>query len=219
MDITITATDPEGNTGTYLWPVMVNAKPVLATTTPTTNENTPVDIDLRAFVYDDITPDERVFFEVDRVRNGKMTLLPDGYTARFTPNPNFNGTTNYRLVVRDQSLGSNFRFLYDFGPPDTHGDALSTDQSNFNRTGTLQSINGGTYAYDASVPTALSPQSANALVLAQSGAGGARLRRTLTTSDHNLNDADWTFSAWVKRGGTDTEDFVFHLGDGDGHGT
>jgi autotransporter-associated beta strand protein len=219
VDITITATDPEGNTGTYVWPVTVNAKPVLATTTPTTSENTPVDIDLRAFVSDDITPDERIFFEVDRVRNGKMTLLPDGYTARFTPNPNFNGTTNYRLVVRDQSLGAGFRFFYDFEPPDVHEDALSTDQSNFNRTGTLQSINGGTYAYDAGVPTALSPQSANALVLAQNGSSGARLRRTLTTADHNLNDADWTLSAWVKRGGTDTEDFVFHLGDGDGHGT
>ena len=56
-------------------------------------------------------------------------------------------------------------------------------------------------------------------MLAQNGASGARLRRTLTTSDHNFNDADWTFSTWVKRGGTDTEDFVFHLGDGDGHGT
>jgi autotransporter-associated beta strand protein len=219
VDITITATDPEGNTGNYLWPVTVNAKPVLATSTPTTAENTLVDIDLRAFVTDDITPDESLFFEVDRVRNGKMTMLPDGYTARFTPNPNFNGTTNYRLVVRDQSLGSGFRFLYDFEPPDIAEDSLSTDQSNFNRTGTLQAINGATYAYDASVPPALSPQSANALVLTQNGGSGARLRRTLTTADHNLNDADWTLSAWVKRGGTDTEDFVFHLGDGDGHGT
>ena len=218
VDITITATDPEGNSASYVWAVTVNAKPVLAAGTPSTAENTPVDIDLRAYVSDDITPDEKLFFEVDRVRNGKMTLMPDGYTARFTPNPNFNGTTNYRLVVRDQSLGPNFRFLYDFEPPDTHEDALTTDQSNFNRTGTLQSINGGTYAYDASVPTALAPQSANGLVFAQNGASGARLRRTLTTSDHNLNDADWTFSAWVKRGGDDTEDFVFHLGDGDGHG-
>jgi autotransporter-associated beta strand protein len=219
VDITITATDPETNSASYVWPVTVNAKPVLAAGTPSTAENTPVDIDLRAFVSDDITPDEKLFFEVDRVRNGKMTLLPNGYTARFTPNPDFNGTTNYRLVVRDQSLGPNFRFLYDFEPPDVHEDALTTDQSNFNRTGTLQSINGGTYAYDASVPTALSPQSANGLVFAQNGASGARLRRTLTTSDHNLNDADWTFSAWVKRGGSDTEDYVFHLGDGDGHGT
>jgi autotransporter-associated beta strand protein len=219
VDITITATDPEGNSASYVWAVTVNAKPVLSVTTPTTAENTPVDIDLRAFVADDITPDEKIFFEVDRVRNGKMTILPDGYTARFTPNPNFNGSTNYRLVVRDQSLGPNFRFIYDFEPPDSHEDSFSTDQSNFNRAGTLQSINGGTFAYDASVPTALAPQSVNGLVFAQSGGSGARLRRTMTTSDHNLNDADWTFSAWVKRGGTDTEDYVFHLGDGDGHGT
>lgn len=219
VDITITATDPQGNTGSQVWPVTVNAKPVLTLSTPTTTENTPVDIDLRTFVSDELTPDEKVFYDVDRVRNGRMTLLPDGYTARFTPNPNFNGSANFRLVVRDQSLGPGFRFLYDFEPPDSHEDAQTTDTSNFNRTGTLQSINGGTYGYDASVPGVLSPQSAQSLVLAQNGSSGARLRRTLTASDHNLNDADWTLSAWVKRGGTDTEDFVFHLGDGDGHGT
>lgn len=219
VNITITATDPQNNSGSYVWPVTVNAKPVLNLSTPTTTENTPVDIDLRSFVTDEITPDELIYYAVDRVRNGKMTLLPDGYTARFTPNPNFNGSANFRLVVRDQSLGPNFRFFYDFEPPDVHGDAKSTDQSNFNRTGTLQAINGGTYAYDPSVPSLLSPQSAQGLVFAQNGASGARLTRTLKTSDHNLNDADWTFSAWVKRGGNDTEDFVFHLGDGDGHGT
>lgn len=219
VDITITAMDPQGNSGSQVWPVTVNAKPVFTPVTPTTTENTPVDIDLRSFVSDDITPDELLFYDVDRVRNGRMTLLPDGHTARFTPNPDFNGSANFRLVVRDQSLGPNFRFLYDFEPPDTHEDALSTDQSNFDRTGTLQAVNGGTYGYDAGVPAVLAPQSANALVFAQNGSNGARLRRTLGTSDHNLNDADWTLSAWVKRGGTDTEDFVFHLGDGDGHGT
>lgn len=219
VDITITATDPQGNTGSQVWPVTVNAKPVLALSTPVTTENTPVDIDLRTFVSDELTPDEKIFYDVDRVRNGRMTLLPDGYTARFTPNPNFNGSANFRLVVRDQSLGPGFRFFYDFEPPDSHEDAQTTDTSNYKRTGTLQSVNGGTYGYDAGVPEMLSPQSAQSLVLAQNGTSGARLRRTLTTSDHNLNDADWTLSAWVKRGGTDTEDFVFHLGDGDGHGT
>lgn len=219
VTITITATDPQGNSGSQVWPVTVNAKPVLALTTPATSENTPVDIDLRSFVSDDITPDELIHYSVDRVQNGRMTLLPDGYTARFTPNPYFNGNASFRLVVRDQSLGPNFRFLYDFEPPDSHVDALSTDKSNFNRNGTLQAINGGTYAYDASVPPALAPQSAQALVLAQSGTSAARLRRTLATTDHNLNDADWTFSAWVWRGSADTEDFVLHLGDGDGLGS
>lgn len=218
VDITITATDPEGASGSYVWPVTVNAKPVLSISAPTTTENTPVDIDLRTFVSDDITPDELLFFDVDRVRNGTMTLLPDGYTARFTPDAKFNGSANFRLVVRDQSLGPNFRFFYDFEPPDTHEDALTTDQSNFNRTGSLQAVNGGTYGYDASVPTVLSPQSVNSLVFAQNGDNGARLRRTMTATDHNLNNSDWTFSAWVRRGGTDTEDFVFYLGDGDGHG-
>ncbi|MEQ1851866.1 MAG: LamG-like jellyroll fold domain-containing protein, partial [Chthoniobacteraceae bacterium] len=219
VDITITATDPEGGTNSYVWPVTVNAKPVLAVTTKTTPENVPVDIDLRAFVTDE-TVDEKIGFELQRARNGTVALLPDGYTARFTPTANFNGAASFRATARDLSLGTRVLFLYDFEPLDVATDARSTDQSNFNRTGTLEVAGvGGEYAYTSDVPAGVGPWGTQSLSLSDAGTGAARLRRTLAVTDLNYNDADWSFSTWVKRTTTDTEDFIFHLGNGDGHGT
>ena len=220
VNITITATDPEGGTNSYVWPVTVNAKPVNTVTTKTTPENTPIDIDLRTFVSDDLTSDDLISFELQRARDGVVTLLPDGYTARFTPAPNYNGAASFRMTTRDQSLGPRLLFLYDFEPPDVFTDAKSTDQSNLNRTGTLETGGvGGEYAYTADVPPVMAPWSTQSLSLTEAGTGGARLRRTLAATDIDYNDADWSFSAWVNRATNDTEDFVLHLGSGDGHGT
>ncbi len=220
VNITITATDPEGGTNSYVWPVTVNAKPVLAVTTQTTAENTPIDIDLRAFVTDDLTVDDKIGFELQRARDGTVTLLPDGHTARFTPAPNYHGAASFRLTARDLSLGTRVLFLYDFEAPDVATDAKSTDQSNYNRIGTLEVAGvGGEYAYTADVPPGVGPWGTQSLSVSESGTGGGRLRRTMATTDQNYNDADWSFSAWVKRSTSDTEDFIFHLGSGDGHGT
>jgi autotransporter-associated beta strand protein len=220
VNITITATDPEGGTNSYVWPVTVNAKPVNTVTTKTTPENTPIDIDLRTFVADDLTIDDQIGFELQRARDGVVTLLPDGHTARFTPAPNYNGAASFRMITRDQSLGPRLLFLYDFEPPDVFTDAKSTDQSNFNRTGTLETGGvGGEYAYTPDVPPVMAPWSTQSLSMTEAGTGGARLRRTLTATDIDYNDADWSFSTWVNRATNDTEDFVMHLGSGDGHGT
>lgn len=220
VNITITAADSEGGTNSYVWPVTVNAKPVVAVTAKSTTENTPIEIDLRTFVTDDLTIDDQINFELQRVRNGVVTLLPDGHTARFTPAPNFNGTASFRMTARDQSLGPRLLFLYDFEPPDLSTDAKSTDQSNFNRTGTLEvSGVGGEYSYTPDVPAVMAPWNTQSLGLSDSSTGAARLRRTLSVTDIDYNDADWSFSAWVKRSSSETEDFVFHLGNGDGHGT
>jgi autotransporter-associated beta strand protein len=220
VNITITAADSEGGTNSYVWPVTVNAKPVVAVAAKSTTENTPIDIDLRTFVTDDLTIDDQINFELQRARNGVVTLLPDGHTARFTPAPNFNGTASFRMTARDQSLGPRLLFLYDFEPPDVSTDAKSTDQSNFNRTGTLEvSGVGGEYSYTPDVPAVMAPWNSQSLGLSDSSTGAARLRRTLSVTDIDYNDADWSFSAWVKRSSSETEDFVFHLGNGDGHGT
>jgi hypothetical protein len=219
LNITITATDPEGGTNSYVWPVTVNAKPTAAFTAQTTSENTPIDVDLRAFVSDDLTLDDLLSFQLQRVRNGTVTLLPDGHTARFTPAPNFHGTASFRVTTRDLSLGTRTLFLYDFEPPDISTDARSTDQSNFNRTGTLEVAGvGGEYAYNADVPPASAPYGKQSLGLSEAGTGGARLRRTLAATDQDFNNADWSFSTWVKRSTRDTDDFIFYLGNGDGGG-
>ncbi|MEQ1861915.1 MAG: autotransporter-associated beta strand repeat-containing protein, partial [Chthoniobacteraceae bacterium] len=220
VNITITAMDPESGTGTYVWPVTVNAKPVLALSTKTTPENTPIDIDLRTFVTDDLTPTDKIAYEVSRARDGTVTVLPDGYTARFTPTPGYNGAASFRLVVRDQSLGPRTLLLYDFEPPDVATDAKSTDVSNFNRTGTLEIAGvGGEYNYNADVPPLVAPYGTQSLGLSEAGTGAARLRRTLAATDLDYNDSDWSFSAWVNRATRTSEDFIFHLGTGDGNGT
>jgi hypothetical protein len=198
--------------------VTVNARPVLATVAQPAMENTPLDIDLRTFVTDDLTAANLISFDPQRVRNGTATMLPNGYTARFTPAPNFNGTASFRITARDRSLGPRMLFLYDFEPPDVATDARSTDQSNFNRTGTLEIAGvGGEYNYNANVPPATIPGS-QSLGLSENTTGGARLRRTLAATDQNYNDADWSFSAWVKRSTRDTDDYIFYLGNGDGGG-
>lgn len=222
VDITITARDPEGSTSTYVWPVTVNASPVIAPALQITAQDTPVDIDLRTMTADDRTPSNAINFSADRSRNGTVKLQPDGYTARFTPAPGHNGAASFRFTAHDQSLSSRTLLLYDF-EPDEGGDVITTgtvpDYSNFNRSGSLIIEGNGEYSGVADVPALLAPHSTTALNLTTNGTtGAAKLRRTFAASDLNWNDADWTFCAWVKRTTSDTEDFVFHLGDGDGHG-
>ncbi len=222
VHITLTATDPGGNTGSQVWPVTVNTPPVHMAGGLSTPENTPLDIDLRTLVSDDLTPRDDIAFRVDHVRRGSVRLLPDGYTARFTPAPGFDGTASFRPGSRDRSLSPDTLLLYDF-EPDAEGDVISrgivADRSNFNRPGTLVSESNGEYSAESSVPARLAPHSTVALHLTENGGGGAaKLTCTFDAAELDWNDSDWTFCSWVKRNSNATEDIVFHLGDGDGHG-
>ncbi len=217
VDIAIRATDPEGGTATYVWPVTVNGPPVHTIPALTTVENTALDIDLRTLVNDDRTPDDDIAFVMDRVRGGSVALLPDGHTARFAPAAGYNGAASFRLTSRDPSLSSRTLLLYDFESGVSGGKAA--DLSNFNRAGAMQIIGSGEYTGVADVPLPLAPHSTTALNFSENGAtSAAKLKYTFTATDLNWNDADWTFCTWVKRTTTDTDDFVFHIGDGNGHG-
>jgi hypothetical protein len=221
VGISITATDPEGGRSTCVWPVTVNGPPVLAVGALSTPENTPLDIDLRTLVSDDLTPADRLAFRNGHARNGSVQLLADGRTARFMPAPGYNGPASFRLVSRDPSLDARTLLLYDF-EPDAQGDVVRrgavADLSNFNHPGTLESLGNGEYAAVGDVPPPLAPHSSAALHLTETSSGAARLACTFSAAELNWNDSDWTFCAWVKRTTTATEDFVFHLGSGDGHG-
>ena len=219
VTITITATDPGGTSATMTWNVTVNAVPVLTMSTKTTPENVPIDIDLRTFASDDLTPLNGIHLELSLAKKGSVVLLPDGHTARFTPNANFNGAATFKITACDQSLGTRVLFLYDFEAPDVSSDAKSTDKSNFNRTGTLELAVGGEYGYAAEAAAALAPWLPQSLYFNQNPAGGGRIRRVLTATELDYNDADWTFSAWVRRASTATDDIIFHPGAGDGFGT
>ena len=220
VDITITATDPQAASASYVWPVTVNAKPVLTPTTPTVAENASVDIDLRTMVTEDLTPPDKLRFELARVRGGTAALLADGHTARFTPAANYHGAASFFLTTRDQSLSSRTLFLYDFELPDTTADGKITDQSNYNRTATFETAGtGGEYSYQNDAPSFIAPYDAQAVSLTEVGTGATRIRKTLSADEHDYNDTDWTFSAWVKRASRDSDDFIMHLGEGDGYGT
>ncbi len=220
VDITITATDPQGTSASYVWPVTVNAKPVLTVLPQTVAENGILDIDLRTMVADDLTAANGVRFEIARVRGGTATLLADGHTARFAPAPNYHGAASFLLTARDQSLSSRTQFLYDFEPPDTTADGKINDQSNYNRISAFEIAGtGGEYSYATDVPALLAPFSLQSVSLSEAGTGAARIRKTFSAEDLNWNDEDWTFTAWFKRASRDTTDVIMHLGDGDGFGT
>ena len=69
-------------------------------------EDRAVDIDLRAFVTDEDTPAEFLSFTVGGATHGTVALLPDGHTARFTPDANYNGSAQFTYTVTDPGYPS-----------------------------------------------------------------------------------------------------------------
>ena len=70
------------------------------------NEDTPVNVDLRAFADDTETPDAQLTFTVGDPVHGTVVLLPDGHTARFTPAGDYNGPAGFTYVVTDTGDGA-----------------------------------------------------------------------------------------------------------------
>ena len=84
----------------------VNDTPTANTTTLTTNEDTPVDVDLRTLVEDVETVDEALLsFQVGGATKGTVTLV-DGHIARFTPSANLNGAASFTYTVTDTADGT-----------------------------------------------------------------------------------------------------------------
>lgn len=67
---------------------------------------TPLDLNLRPFATDDWTPAERLTFAVSNPIGGTVSLLPDGFTARFTPTSGFNGTQSFTFTATDEDGGT-----------------------------------------------------------------------------------------------------------------
>src|SRR5207244_2395447 len=94
-------------------------------------------------------------------------------------------------------------------------DGLATDSSGNNRDGRLRAVGSGAFAY-----AAISPfpnfDTASLRLTENGSAGAARLLRDV--SEINLSDQSWTLGGWFLRATTNTEDFLFYLGSGSGHG-
>jgi len=61
-----------------------------------------VDVDLRPFAGDDWTPATRLTFAVSTPTGGTVSLLPDGFTARFTPASGFSGDQGFSFTATDE---------------------------------------------------------------------------------------------------------------------
>ncbi|HEY1170878.1 MAG TPA: polysaccharide lyase family 8 super-sandwich domain-containing protein [Verrucomicrobiae bacterium] len=212
--LTAVAMDANGLSRTSLvHHVEVSYAPNAISTTVTTPQSTVVDVDLRTLVSDVETPTAQLRFAVSAPQNGTVTLLADGYTARFTPTAGYNGPANFTYMVKDKSHGENALFLYDFQT----GNA--TDTTGQGREATVTVVGTGSAAYTSDVPTIFAPQAGQSIYLTENGtAGAARLERALTTTEVDLKNGDWTIGGWFKRASTANIDFIVQVGESGGYG-
>ncbi len=221
--ITITAKDPQNNQTTTTWPIIVNNNPTITNQNAvfSTPQDTPLDIDLSSLATDDFAANSALSFAMSRVIGGAATVLPDGHTARFAPTPGYQGAGSFRLTVRDQSLSSRLVLLYDFEPPDVTTDGKVNDYGNYHLDGLLDLVGTSEYHYRPESPDILKPFSTQSLSFSDNGLdSAARLLRTISVNDLDFsnNPTGWSFSTWVNRRSNTSDDFIFHIGDGDGYG-
>ncbi len=223
--IVVSALDPDGSTTSESFDIAVSyptsSPPVALMGSGTTTRNTSVDIDLRSLVSDVETPTAHLFFKVQIAQSGTVTLLSNGYTARFTPTTNFTGSALFDYTVTDLGNDSRIYAQYSFDPPDDLSTGSVIDASMNNRTAEVGTVGTGAAQLSSDVPAALAGYNSQSIQLTEAGDyNGARLRRTISEYDLDLNDHDWTFACWFKRTATATanDDFIFHLGSGNGYG-
>ncbi|MHC4716187.1 MAG: tandem-95 repeat protein, partial [Planctomycetota bacterium] len=84
----------------------VNDPPAALDGDVTTDEDTPVQVDLRGLASDKETPDDQLAFTVADGANGTVVLLGDGHTARFTPTGDYNGPASFTYTVTDTGDGA-----------------------------------------------------------------------------------------------------------------
>jgi len=100
---TYTITDSDGSTDTATVEINVapvNDAPVAINDSATTNEDTPVDIDILAND-SDIDSSDLVSVISQAPSNGNVTVNPDG-SVTYTPNANFSGTDTFEYEVCDE---------------------------------------------------------------------------------------------------------------------
>jgi hypothetical protein len=109
---------------------------------------------------------------------------------------------------------------YSFESPDT-ADADVTDNSGSARNGTLATVgSGGSFAYNTASPPANAAGSSQYLTLNEVNTGAARVSRVVATSELNFSTQSWSFSGWYRSPVNPVADdeFIFHIGSGDGFG-
>ncbi len=196
-----------------------NDAPVAINGVATSNGENAVDIDLRNYITDDATPAAQMRFSVSDPQNGTVTLLADGFTARFTPNQGYTGVPSFTFTATDTGADPRMILSYDFDLPDPTVSTEQPDVSGNGRNGTLEAIGTGTYTLQSDVPSALGRDGRSLDLAENGGANAARLSRVITTTEIDWDTSDWTFTGWFKRRDSGSEDMIWHLNTGDGFGS
>lgn len=222
--VIVTVLDPDGSTTSESFEIVSNyppdSPPTALTGNATIQPGTTVDIDLGTLASDGETSTSQLLFKVGSPANGNVILLPDGRTARFTPGAGFNGTASFQYSATDLGVDPRIHAYYAMEAPDDVATAIIQEASMKLRPATLSTIGNGNAQLVADAPSALAAFSTQSLRLTENGDNhAARLRRTIDAADLNLNDHDWTFACWFKRTNSNNEDFILHLGSGNGFGS
>lgn len=196
-----------------------NDAPVAVNGVATSNGENPVDIDLRNYITDDSTPGALMRFAVSNPANGTVTLLADGYTARFTPTPGYTGVPSFTFTATDTAADPRSILTYDFDLPDPTNPSEQPDLSGNGRTGTFDAIGTGAYTLQSDVPAALGRDGRSLDLAENTGANAARLSRVITTSELDWDTSDWSVTGWFKRRDATNEDMIWHINNGDGFGS
>jgi autotransporter-associated beta strand protein len=196
-----------------------NDAPVAISSVATSNGENPVDIDLRNYITDDSTPAAQMRFSVSDPQNGTVTLLADGFTARFTPTPGYTGVPSFSFTATDAGGNADTMLVWDFDLPDGTAANTATDASGNGRDGVLDLAGAGSYSLLTDKPAALTQQGARSLDVVENTTTGARVQRVIATSELNWNTDNWSVAGWFKRRDTTNDDIVWHISDGDGFGS
>ena len=196
-----------------------NDAPVAISSVATSNGENPVDIDLRNYITDDSTPSSQMRFSVSDPVNGTITLLADGFTARFTPNPGYTGVPSFSFTATDAGGNADTMLVWDFDLPDSTTQNTATDASGNGRDGILDLAGAGSYSLLTDKPAALTQQGARSLNVVENTTTGARVQRLIATSELNWNTDNWSVAGWFKRRDTTNDDIMWHISDGDGFGS
>ncbi len=202
-----------------LYVAPVNNPPSVLATNLTLPLNSSVDVDLLSLAADVETPVTAMRYEVSAAIGGNVTLLADGHTAHFIATTNYFGPASFRYSATDTGPDARWLLYYNFEPPDIGDDKSVSDSSSYLLTGTLEEFGAGSSSYDTNVPSVLGPFSTHSLALTESGnTNGARLEVLLPSTTYSLKNTDWTMVGWFRRNTATNDDFIFHIGTGDGFG-
>ena len=183
--------------------------PVATAGSATLVQDASIDFDLRTLASDADTPLADLHYALGSTTNGSVTLLGDGYTARFTPTAGFTGSASFGFTLHDTTPDSRTLLNYTFQNSDV------TDSSGQGRNATVNVQGTGAATFAASSPLA---DYTKCLALTEKQHRRSRAARPRQSRRTQPTSADWTLAGWFKRNAATNMDVIAHLGNSGGFG-